>query len=318
MNLGEIYEFFVEEGMRADLRGPSDVRKSLAKKKREFVRLKKKEKTLFDIESMRNPYADTRILYGDRKREVKTILAGIDVETPELILADHLRQKGSPVDLVLAHHPEGIALAGLNDVMAVQIGLLCACGVRAEAVEGIMQKRIDYVKRRLHSANHGRAVDAARLLDLPFMCAHTVTDNLVAAHWQKVMDQKQPRQLKDILPILLREPEYRQAAAHKVGPEILVGSPGDKAGKIFVDMTGGAEGAKEIFSRLSQAGIDTLLCMHLSEEHYQQVNQEFLRVVNAGHLASDNMGMNLMLDRLEIRADVRVIECGGLRRFRRS
>ena len=41
-----------------------------------------------------NPYADTRILYGDPDTEVSSILVGIDLEVGEVLLADRLREKG--------------------------------------------------------------------------------------------------------------------------------------------------------------------------------------------------------------------------------
>lgn len=85
----------------------------------------------------------------------------------------------------------------------------------------------------------------------------------------------------------------------------------------MVDMTGGAEGSKDIFARISQAGIDTLLAMHVSEEHFSRLETESLNVVVAGHIASDNLGLNLILDQLEKRDNFEWVECSGFRRIRR-
>jgi predicted ATPase len=39
--------------------------------------------------------------------------------------------------------------------------------------------------------------------------------------------------------------------------------------------------------------------MHLSEDHYKHAKGEHINVVIAGHIASDNLGLNLLLDEIE-------------------
>ena len=108
----------------------------------------------FDQDKLFNPYSDTRVLYGDLNREVKTIIAGIDIETQELLLADRLREKGTKIDLVLAHHPEGKALVGLYEVMRLQEDMLFNLGVPINVAQGILSSRISEVQRNLLPLNH--------------------------------------------------------------------------------------------------------------------------------------------------------------------
>ena len=318
MTLGDIYEFFVREGIKADPRKKKQVQEQLATAKREHRRLKGRAKKFFDKEDLRNPYSDTRILYGDRRHEVRRMLVGIDMQVGELMLAERLSDRGETIDLVLAHHPSGVALAGLCDVMGLQTDMLRNLGLEEEVARDLMERRIKEVARKLHSANHTRTVDAARLLGLPFMCCHTPSDNHVATYLQKKMDKRRPGTLQQIVNLLLEEPEYRDAAANKAGPRILVGKAKDKAGRIHVDMTGGTEGSKEIFARLSQLGVRTQLSMHLSEAHFDKIKSEHIHVVISGHMASDNLGMNLLLDKLEKKADIEIVPCSGFRRVRRK
>ena len=214
-------------------------------------------------------------------------------------------------------HPEGIALAGLDEVMHLQTEQLHHLGLEYKIAKDLMEKRIEEVARRLHSHNHARTVDATRLLDIPLMCCHTPADNHVNRYLQRLMDNKKPKTLQGIIDLLLNEPEYQIASKGRVGPKILVGKPNDKAGKIFVDMTGGTEGSKEIFARLSQTGIGTYLCMHIAEDHFSKIKPEYLNVVNAGHIASDNLGMNLLLDKLQNQTNLEMVECSGFRRVKR-
>jgi len=82
-------------------------------------------------------------------------------------------------------------------------------------------------------------------------------------------------------------------------------------------MTGGTEGPKKIFPRLSQAGVGTIVAMHLSEEHYKHAKGEHINVVIAGHIASDNLGLNLLLDEIEKKEKLNIIQCSGFVRVRR-
>jgi len=218
---------------------------------------------------------------------------------------------------VLSHHPAGIALAGLGEVMSMQADILVNYGLQTDIVEDFMNKRITDVTRGLHSANHNRVVDAARLLNIPFMCCHTPSDNHVARYLQKMMKTKKPRTLQKVVDLLLREPEYQEAARMKSGPIILHGKENDKAGRTIIDMTGGTEGSKEIFGRLSQLGIKTQISMHISKDHLNRIKTEHINVINAGHMASDALGLNLLLDKLEHEGNFEIISCSGFKRVKR-
>lgn len=317
VTLGEIYRLCVLEGIKADLRRRQEVNAQLKAAQHEFRKTKQPFKKFFDKESLKNPYADTRILFGDERARVKRVMVGIDIEVGELLLADRLSQQERDIDLVIAHHPEGVALSGLDEVMGLQADVLAHLGLAPKIAGELLKKRKEEVARRLHGSNHERTVDAARLLNIPLMTCHTPSDNLVARHLQQRFDKLKPRALDDIVRILLQYPEYQGAARIKAGPHILVGKGKDLAGKIFVDMTGGTEGSKDVFARLSQAGVKTLVCMHLSEAHYERVRSEFVNVIVAGHIASDNLGLNLLLDKLERKAELEIVECSGFRRFKR-
>ena len=82
-------------------------------------------------------------------------------------------------------------------------------------------------------------------------------------------------------------------------------------------MTGGTEGPKEMYQKFAQSTrISTIVGMHFSKEHVEEAQKQHLNVVVAGHIASDNLGMNLLLDAC-LDARVEVIEAGGFRRVDR-
>ena len=317
MKLQKIYDTVIARGIDADPRGRKAVLKSLAKNKKAYKEMKEKEKEYFDAETLTNPYADTRILHGTGEEEIRTALVGIDMEMGEILLADRLSTNGKKVDLVLAHHPQGKAYANFYEVMNMQADILNRFGVPINVAEGLMEGRIKEVERKLSPANHTRATDMARLLDIPFMCMHTPTDNMVVHYLQKLFDKAKPDTLDDIIEILKKIPEYREACRNNAGPRILLGAKNRSAGKIFVDMTGGTEGAKEIFESLVNSGVNTIVGMHLSDEHRNEAEKHHLNVVIAGHISSDNLGINLMLDEVRKNGRLNIIECSGFRRFSR-
>lgn len=317
MKLKEIYQLIIEKGIESDPRGREEVEKILAKNRQKFEDLKPEEKEEFDQEQLNNPYSDTRILYGDEDREIKSVLAGIDIEIGELLLAENMATKGKKIDLVMAHHPEGKALAALHEVMHLQEDLHYKLGVPINVAEDIMASRIAEVKRGLMPLNHNRTVDAAKLLDIPFMCAHTPADNLVTAYLEKTFAEKGPETVGDIINILKEIPEYQEAAKINAGPTIFVGNKERRAGKIFVDMTGGTSGSEDIYEKLSASGVGTIVGMHMGEKHRKAAEKAHLNVVIAGHMASDSLGMNLLLDELEARG-IEVYCCSGLIRHKRN
>lgn len=317
MKIRDIYERAVKKGIDADPRGREEVVRGLEQAKKEYDELKDKDKKAFDAERLTNPYSDSRVLYGDPDGDVKRVLVGVDMEIGEVLLADRLRDRGKPVDLMIAHHPEGRAMANLYDVMDMQSGILLKYGVPINVAEDIMDERIKEVERRLLPANHTRAIDAARLLDIPFMCLHTPADNCVTGFLQSMFDDKKPYLVKDIVNMLKDIPEYATSITEvTVGPKVVCGSEKRKAGKVFVDMTGGTGGSKHAFEKLSIAGVSTIVGMHISEDHRKEAGKHHMNVVIAGHISSDNLGINLLLDAV-LSNDVEVLCTSGFRRVAR-
>lgn len=316
MKLKDIYKKAISTGMENDPRGKGAVRAELDSRKKDYEGLKDKEKEIFDMETLSNPYSDTRILFGAGDEEIKSCLVGIDIDTSEVLLAETLSRKGRKIDLLISHHPSGRAYANLHGVMAMQADILYKFGVPINVAEDLMEGRVKEVQRRIMPANHEKAVDAARLLGIPFMCIHTPADNMVATHLQRLCDKKKPYRISDLIDLLREIPEYSDAAKDGAGPEVLIGSKKRKTGRVFVDMTGGTEGSKEIFSSMAQSGINTILAMHLSEEHRKEAEKNHMNVVIAGHIASDNVGLNLILD--QIGGKLNIVQCSGFRRIQRT
>lgn len=317
MKLQDIYTTAVAAGIEADDRAQEEIDAVLAAAAKELDGLDEDQKRFFDTERLTNPYDDTRICAGDPDLEVRGLITGIDMEVGEVLLADRLRERGATIDLILAHHPEGPGYANLHRVMHMQADLWAARGVGIGVADALIAGRAEEIHRRIMPVNHYRAIDAARHLGLASMSCHTPADNNVNRFVQDLVDGEVPRTLDDLVKLLHTVPEYADAATKGYGPILIQGNGSKRCGTCLADMTGGTEGPKEALDKLVAAGVDTLVGMHYSEEHRKHAEKLKLNLVIAGHISSDTLGMNLILDRIETRG-VEVICTSGMVRVRRS
>jgi len=318
MKLKNIYGKAIKIGINNDLREKSEIKNVLKSEKERFDQLKGKEKKLFDRERLLNPFSDTRILYGDPEKDIKRMIVGIDMQVGEILLTyilnkDHKKN----IDLIISHHPEGLALAQLYDVMKLQADLLAQFGISISVAEQLMEKRTSEIERRLLPVNHNRAVDVARILGIPMMCIHTPADNCVTKYLKNKFDKVKPAKLKNLIDILNEIPEYQKQAQLQAPPKIVSGAENNKCGKIYVDMTGGTSGSKEIFDKFAASGVSTLVGMHMSEEYLEKAKKANLNVVIAGHVSSDVLGLNLLFDEIEKEESLDFIGASGYERIRR-
>ena len=239
------------------------------------------------------------------------------MNSAEVLLADRLREKGTPIDAIYTHHPEGWGLVKLDSVMEVQADIWATFGVPIQAGERFIGERMEEVRSRFLPVNYDQALDVARLLDVPFFSAHTPTDNLVVKFLNDLFAERQPKTIEDVQKTLLDVPEYRIAAQKGAGPYIGKTSPTARAGKIWIDMTGGTEGPKKVLEKLADAGVGTIVGMHMSQELRDEADKHNIHVVIAGHMSSDSLGINVFLDELE-RNGVATVATSGLIRVHRD
>lgn len=315
MNIQEIYDLAIKLGIKNDLRGEEKVKKNLERINKKHEKLSDNKKKDFDTDKLTNPYPDTRILNESTEvKDIKKVLVGVDMEVGELMLAKQLG-----VDLVIAHHPEGKGLADLSDVMHLQAEVMEMYGVPINIAEKLLKPRISEVSRGVAPVNHYRAVDAAKLLNMNFMCCHTVCDNMVANYLKKKFDEKEGilEHVEDVLELLKSIPEYAEAVKRGEGPRLFAGDEDNKAGKIaLTEITGGTEGSEKLYEKLAQAGVGTTIGMHMSEKHTKAANKAHINAVIAGHISSDSIGINIFLDELE-KQGIEIIPCSGLIRVSR-
>lgn len=318
MTIKEIFDLAIATGIENDPRGKAKITKILKKNKQDYDDLADDKKVEYNSEKFTNPYSDSAIQYAPyaEDREVKTVLVGIDADPSEILLANELTKQGKKIDLVIGHHPIGKSLANLHEVMDMQVDILEKSGIPVNISEKILEERIGQVSRSIAPINHYQPVDVAKLLNIPLINIHTPADNAVWKFVSEYLDNKKPQTVGEIIDVLKEIPEYNQAVQLNAGPIIFVGSPNSRAGKITVGMSGGTGNSEKIYEKMSQYGIGTEVDMHINEKLRDEATKHYINVVIAGHMASDSLGLNIIMDKLQQKG-IEIIPCSGFIRYSR-
>ena len=219
---------------------------------------------------------------------IKRVLMGVDMDTSELLLAKELGY-----DCVVTHHPRNTS-ADILDVLDDHILKLEALGVPRNKSQKLLAQRRDELSYNFHVSNSRRSESAAKLLNIPFMSIHTPADIIGEAYVQQFMDKrfvgKPETKVQDVVKALEEIPEYKNSARK---PVIRVGKNDSYAGKIYVLMSGLTGPGADILKEYFEAGVGTLVMMHIPEKDAKLVKEHNIgNVVIAGHMSSDSLGLN--------------------------
>jgi len=316
MKVKEIFDLGNKLGVASDPRGSAGVKKYFSRLKKYYDSLSEEEKKYFDTEKLVNPYPDGFIHVDDGKTQVKRVLAGIDINGPEILLASQLNERGKKIDLVIAHHPEGKGLSNLHEVMEMYTDMYEAQGIPVHIAEKFTEDRIREIGRGVHPINHFQTISIAEHLNINFINTHTITDNMVDKFLRDFFEKKKPETVGEIMNCLMEIPEYQHAKRMGFGPKIVSGSSNNRSGRIMLEMTGGTNHSSKMYEQFSQYGISTVVGMHMKDDAIKNAAEGKMNIIIAGHMSSDSLGMNLFLDELEKRG-IEIVPCGGLIRVSR-
>jgi hypothetical protein len=317
ITIKQFYDTALDIAIKRSPKPKKEIEDELKELKKEYEKLDEKKKPYFDMESLKNPYLDSRIICGDPSTKLKRIIVGIDISPAEILLACELTRRGKKIDAVFAHHPEGRALLTLTKVMDIQTDIAVSEGVPVNVAEKMMRVRVGELDRGLHPTNYDQVPDAARLLDMPLACFHTMADN--NCHWfiKNFVSKKNPKTVGDIKEYLLEIPEFAESTKRGNGIMIFAGDEKSKCGKIsYSGFTGGTSGPKEIIEKMADAGVGTILAMHIPEEQRKFAEKYRMNILITPHMASDSLGYNILLDEAE-KKGVEILPCSGFIRVSR-
>ena len=253
---------------------------------------------------------DSAAIY-DTGRDVRRVLAGIDGGAAELSIAHQLG-----FDCLALHHPAGNIRTGVDDLyVRDHLKKMLECGVEPNHAWKLAESRREQMRHRSHSANRDTVRGLAKLLDVAAVGLHTPADMLAERYVQQRMDAltaaKPLCTLRDVTEELMKIREYREALGNQQ-PEIWAGTPDTYAGRIYVEMYGVGAPSAEEYIACADAGVGTFICMHVKEDVLAEVKKHGkANIVVAGHMASDSLGFNQILDAWESRC-VEVVRVNGI------
>ncbi len=272
--------------------------------------VKEMYQTALELVGLETMPEDSGIIY-DNGKEVKKVLAGIDMDTTMLMLA---KQQG--YDCVAQHHPAGLQDAGWVELFGRDhTKKLMECGVPANHAQRLATKDKAKKLQTIHSRNLTQMRDVAKMLDISDVAFHTPADMLAERTVQAKMDALSARNplctVQDVIDELLTIREYQDCLACQK-PEVWVGSKDSYAGKIYVEMYGYGAPTLEEYIACSDAGVGTFITMHASPEVVEGMQKHNKsNIVVAGHMASDSLGFNQILAAWEARG-VEVVRISGI------
>ena len=232
------------------------------------------------------PYDTNIIVEG---KNIKKVLIGIDMETPELLLAKELGY-----DCVVSHHPKADScVVDFAKVMDVQIERMVKTGVPINKAQKVLKKQQASVDLGRHASNYDRVGSAARLMNMPYLNIHIpadfITEEIVQTRLNNAFLDKPKTKLKDIMEELNSWECYKGKPAL---PVIRVGSNDDYAGKIEVLMAGGTNGGVDVYKAYFEAGVGTIIAMHVPEDVKKAVAEQNIgNIIIAPHMPSDSIGL---------------------------
>jgi DNA-binding protein len=235
-------------------------------------------------------------------------LFGIDASVPELLLGKRLGY-----DLVIAHHPIG-GTASINffQVFKRHIKQMIDAGVPKVEAENAVKKKWEELDVEAHTRNYAHAVDAANLLKMPFMNIHTPLDEI----GRKIMSEKingrirKDSTVQDVVHALEELPEFEKAVTEI---KIRLGKPENHAGKVVVSHGAETNGGYEVAKTYFKYGIGTVIYIHVSAVDLAKLKNDGVgNLIVTGHIASDSVGINPFLHKLEEKS-IKVTTMGVVR-----
>lgn len=265
---------------------------------------------VLDLVGIKEMPEDSGIVY-DNGKEVKRVLAGIDMDTTMLMLAKQLG-----FDCVAQHHPAGIMNPGGTDLFCRDhMKKLMECGVPINEAQRLANDSRTKRNHAVHARNRTQMHDVAKLLDISDVAYHTPADMLAERTVQQKMDalsERNPRcTVQDVIDELMTIREYSEALEGQQ-PEVWVGSKDSFAGKIYVEMYGVGAPTLEEYIACSNAGVGTFIGMHATPEVVDGLKKHNKsNLIIAGHMASDSLGFNQILDAWEAKG-IEVVRISGI------
>jgi len=233
--------------------------------------------------------------------DVRRILIGIDVDPGVLVMAKQLAY-----DLVISHHPTGgLAVLNFPEVLARHGDILERHGVPRAAARAAVLEMQRGRQPGAHAENYDHLPSVARLLGIGLMCIHNPCDEIGRRVMHETLQEKlgEAPRVRDAIAILSGLPEFRAAKTRIV---LRMGRDDNPLGRWAVHHGAGTNGGFVIARTAFDHGIDTVFYIHVDAASLHRLHETYgedgaKNLVVTGHVASDSIGLNVLVRELRAR-----------------
>lgn len=250
-----------------------------------------------DLAGLKELPLDSSVSVGGE--HVTRVLAGIDIGVAELLLAKELGY-----NCVVCHHNMVPGIGRFGDlVISDHYAKMVRYGVPVNQAQKLIAHRKQEIAQELHSANLDEVPSVARLLNIPYLGLHTPADLLgerfLETRISEIYTEKDNPTLQDFMDKFMTIREFSEAPKEQQ-PQIWVGGSDSYAGKFIVEFSGGVEPELDEYKALIDAGVGTFICMHMKNSICKALKEDNrCNVIVTGHMPSDSIGLNQILDAWE-------------------
>ncbi len=243
------------------------------------------------------------------KEDVKRVLFGIDVGVPGLLLAKQLG-----CDLAISHHPEGgsAAVRG-HEVFLRHVEIMKAAGVPEDVAREAVREKFEALRLVDHKSNYDLAPSVARLLGIGYMNIHCPLDEVGRRIMQEVVDGVMATGRPTVRDLMVALSQLREFELAETPIFLAVGDETARVGKAVVAHGAFTNGGHRVARAYFEHGVDTVIYIHLEPGDLRALRESGVRgnLIVTGHIASDSVGINPLIDELESRG-IEVITYGGI------
>jgi len=240
-------------------------------------------------------------------RDINRVIFSIDPEPSLFYLAKKL-----DYDLVISHHYTSACIDAWK-VFLKHVDQMVSVGIPREEAEKAVKDKLLALKIIGHARNYDLVDSIARALKMPFMNIHNPLDEIGRRIMQETIDKyvkgKEKVVVKDVIDALYTLREFKVAKTRIL---LGVGREDNAVNKVVVSHGALTNGGYEVAKTYFKYGINTVVYIHISPSDLMRLRKDNVgNLIISGHIASDSVGINPFLDRLE-KEGLEVLRLGGV------
>jgi len=231
----------------------------------------------------------------NRRKPVRSVAVCIDLDNLVFYLCNK-RHFLDDIDLIITHHPIGKAQYAYPEIFNLFKYILDSKINICNHIElsNVGLKRLKNFCNSTNPYTHEYIINAG----IDVICVHSIADICANNHLNRIFSDFSGLSLLQLTKTLSEIPAISAYRCDGLFPYIVLGNEHDICKDIFFDLLNCTVEVPEYLEILKRSGIDTIVTMHVTQEYLDSATKNRLNLINLGHIPADNLGMNIVLDKI--------------------